>query len=161
MLRLDINLVFTIINLLVLYFLMKKFLFKPVNNIIAQREEAIKKQFDEAEETKKQADELKKEYEASLENAKADSLQIVQEAKEKARAEYDRIVKSADEDIARKLQKAEETIAEEKAKSLRSMENEIESLVVAAATKVVGEKVTLENSQKLYDEFLAEMGETK
>ena len=42
MLRLDINLVFTIINLLVLYFLMKKFLFKPVNNIIAQREEAIK-----------------------------------------------------------------------------------------------------------------------
>ena len=37
MLRLDINLVFTIINLLVLYFLMKKFLFKPVNNIIAQR----------------------------------------------------------------------------------------------------------------------------
>ena len=54
MLRLDINLVFTIINLLVLYFLLKKFLFKPVNTIIEQREEAIKKQFDEAEETKKQ-----------------------------------------------------------------------------------------------------------
>ena len=53
MLRLDINLVFTIINLLVLYFLMKKFLFKPVNNIIAQREEAIKKQFDDADEAQK------------------------------------------------------------------------------------------------------------
>ena len=161
MLRLDINLVFTIINLLVLYFLMKKFLFKPVNNIIAQREEAIKKQFDEAEETKKQADELKKEYEASLENAKADSEKIVQEARAKARTEYDRIAKSADEDVARRLQKAEEVIAEEKAKSLRSMEHEIENLVMAAATKVVGEKVTVENSQKLYDEFLTEMGEAK
>ena len=53
MLRLDINLVFTIINLLVLYFLMKKILFKPVNNIIAQREEAIKKQFDDADEAQK------------------------------------------------------------------------------------------------------------
>lgn len=161
MLRLDINLVFTIINLLVLYFLLKKFLFKPVNTIIEQREEAIKKQFDEAEETKKQAVELKKEYEASLENAKEDSEKIVQEARVKARTEYDRIVKSADEDVARRLQKAEEAIAEEKAKSLRSMENEIENLVMAAATKVVGEKVTVENSQKLYDEFLAEMGETK
>ena len=55
----------------------------------------------------------------------------------------------------------EEVIAEEKAKSLRSMEHEIENLVMAAATKVVGEKITVENSQKLYDEFLTEMGEAK
>ena len=59
------------------------------------------------------------------------------------------------------MQKAEEVIAEEKTKALRSMKSEIESLVVAAATKVVGENVTTENSQKLYDEFLVEMGETK
>ena len=39
------------------------------------------------------------------------------------------------------------------------METEIEGLVVAAASKVVGEKVSVENSQKLYDDFLAEMGE--
>ena len=161
MLRLDINLVFTIINLLVLYFLMKKFLFKPVNNIIAKREEAIKKQFDEADEAQKKADELKKEYEASLANAREDSAKLVQEAKEKARVEYDRIVKSADEEVAKKLQKAEETIQEEKNKSLRSMQSEIQGLVVAAATKVVGEQVSSENSQKLYDDFIAEMGETK
>lgn len=161
MLRLDINLVFTIINLLVLYFLMKKFLFKPVNNIISQREEAIKKQFDEADEAQKKVDELKKEYEASLANAKEDSAKLVQEAKEKAKAEYDRIVKSADEEVAKKMQKAEETIQEEKNKSLRSMQTEIQNLVVAAATKVVGEQVSSENSQKLYDDFIAEMGETK
>ena len=140
---------------------MKKFLFKPVNQIIAQREDAIKKQFDDAEEAKRQACELKKEYEASLENAKADSERIVQEARVKARDEYDRIVKAADEDVVKRLQKAEEVIAEEKAKSLRSMETEIENLVMAAATKVVGEKVTIENSQKLYDDFLTEMGEAK
>lgn len=159
MLRIDINLVFTIINLLVLYFLMKKFLFKPVNNILAKREEAIKKQFDDADEAKKQADETKKQYEASLADAKKESAKIVQEAKDKARVEYDRIVKSADEEATKRLQKAEETIAEEKAKSLRSMEVEIEGLVVAAASKVVGEKVSVENNQKLYDDFLAEMGE--
>ena len=48
MLRLDINLLFTIINLLIWYFLIKKFLFKPVNNIIAKREEAIEGRYKEA-----------------------------------------------------------------------------------------------------------------
>ena len=148
MLRLDINLVFTIINLLVLYFLMKKFLFKPVNNIIAQREEAIKKQFDDADEAQKKADDLKKQYEDSLANAKEDSAKLVQEAR-------------ADEEVTRRMQKAEETIQEEKNKSIRSMQSEIQNLVVAAASKVVGDQVSPEHSQKLYDDFIAEMGETK
>jgi len=161
MLRLDINLVFTIINLLVLYFLMKKFLFKPVNNIIAKREEAIQKQYDDANETKAQAQELKSQYEASLAGAKEDSAKLVQEAREKARVEYDRIVKSADDEVAKKMQKAEETIEEEKRKSLRSMQDQIQDLVVAAATKVVGEQVNAEDSRRLYDDFIAEMGETK
>ena len=110
MLRLDINLVFTIINLLVLYFLMKKFLFQPVNNIIAQREVAIKQQFDDADEAQKKADDLKKQYEDSLANAKEDSAKLVQEAREKARVEYDRIVKSADEEVTKRMQKAEELL---------------------------------------------------
>ncbi len=159
MLRLDINLVFTIINLLILYFLMRKFLFKPVNGIIAAREEAIQKQFADAEEAKVQAAKLKEDYEASLKSAKEEADQIVAVARDKARTEYDRILKSADEDAANRLKKAEEAIAEEKAKSLRSMEKEIETLVMAAATKVVGESVTTENSQNFYNEFIAEMGE--
>lgn len=159
MLRLDINLVFTIINLLILYFLMRKFLFKPVNGIIAKREELIQSQLAEAEEAKMQAAKMKEDYEASIKDAKDEADQIVSAAREKAKTEYDRIVKSADADVAKKLQKAEETIAEERAKSLRSMEKEIETLVMAAATKVVGEKVTAENSQNFYDEFIAEMGE--
>ena len=54
-----------------------------------------------------------------------------------------------------------EMIQEEKNKSLRSMQSEIQNLVVAAASKVVGDQVSPEHSQKLYDDFIAEMGETK
>lgn len=48
MLKLDINLLFTVINLVVWYLLIKKFLFKPVNNIISKREEAIADRYREA-----------------------------------------------------------------------------------------------------------------
>ena len=52
MLKLDINLLFTVINLVVWYLLIKKFLFKPVNNIISKREEAIADRYREAEQEK-------------------------------------------------------------------------------------------------------------
>ncbi len=161
MLRLDINLVFTIINLIVLFVLMRIFLFKPVNNIIAKREEAIRKQFDDADAAKKEAEDLKTEYEASLAGAKDESARLITEAKEKARGEYDRIVKSADEEVNKKIQKAQETIEEEKQKTMRNMQSEIQGLVVAAATKVVGSQVQADDSSRLYDDFIAEMGETK
>ena len=45
MLRVDINLVFTIINLLVLYLLMKKFLFGPVVAVMEKRKAMIEEQF--------------------------------------------------------------------------------------------------------------------
>lgn len=54
MLKLDINLVFTVINLLIIYFILSKFLFKPVKNILAKRQEEIDKQYAEAEEAKTQ-----------------------------------------------------------------------------------------------------------
>ena len=161
MLRLDINLVFTIINLIVLFVLMRIFLFKPVNNIIAKREEAIRKQFDDADAVRKEAENLKTEYEASLAGAKDESARLITEAKEKARGEYDRIVKSADEEVNNKIQKAQETIEEEKQKTMRNMQSEIQELVVAAATKVVGSEVHAGDSSRLYDDFIAEMGETK
>ena len=39
MLRLDINLVFTVINLLITYFILRKFLFKPIHKVVEQRKE--------------------------------------------------------------------------------------------------------------------------
>ena len=84
MLRLDINLVFTIVNIVVLYICMRLFLFKPVNKILKQRQDAVQKQFDDAKEAQDKAEALKQEYEASLTNARAESDRMMEEAKKKA-----------------------------------------------------------------------------
>lgn len=161
MLRLDSNLIFTIINLLVLYFLMKKFLFGRVNDILKKREEAIRKQFEDAQAAEDEANELKTQCESSLASAQADSAQIIREARVKAGEEYDRIVKTADDEATRRIQKAEETIADEREKSMRDMQADIRELVVAAAEKVVGEQASAADSRRIYDDFIAKMGEAK
>ena len=161
MLRLDINLVFTIINILILFICMKIFLFKPVNKILEKRQAAVQKQFDDAKEAQQKADALKEEYEANLKDAKKESERILAEAHKNADEEYERRMKAADEEAMQKMQKAEEVIREEKAKSLRDMQGEIKELVINVASRVVGEQVSEEDSAKLYDDFIAEMGEKK
>lgn len=160
MLRFDINLVFTIINLLVLYFLMKKFLFGRVNKIIDARKTLIDKQFADAKETQDAADGLKTEYENKLAAAKEEGGKIVAEAKLKAKEESDRLLSVADEELDQKRRKAEEDLSVERANALRDMKKEIAALVIDAATKVVDDQNTIQNNQKLYDKFLAEAGET-
>ena len=84
-----------------------------------------------------------------------------EEAKKKAGAEYERVLKNADEEAAAKMQQAEEAIKVEKEKSMRKMQDEIKDLVVSVASKVVGDQVSAEDSSRLYDDFIAEMGEKK
>lgn len=55
MLRLDINLLFTAANLLIWFFLIRKFLFKPINNVISKREEAIASQYAKAQKLQEEA----------------------------------------------------------------------------------------------------------
>ena len=81
MIEININLVFTIINLIVLYLLMKKFLFGPILNVMEQRKNMIDQQFASAKDTEEQAYELKGKYEDALKSAKDESMRIVNAGK--------------------------------------------------------------------------------
>lgn len=65
MIEININLVFVIINLVVFYLLMKKFLFGPILNVMDQRKAMIDQQFASAREKEEVAETIKNQYEAS------------------------------------------------------------------------------------------------
>ena len=96
MLRLDWNLLFTVINLLLLFVLMKIFLFKPVQKIIAARQAEADKQFDEAAAKQAEADGLKAQYAKSIASVEEEKSKAMQETMKKADAEYQRIVGDAE-----------------------------------------------------------------
>ena len=90
MIKIDINLVFTIINLIVLYLLMKKFLFGPIIGVMEKRKAMIDEQFASAEKTTTEANQLKGQYEDALKSAKEESFSIVEQAKDEAKVQYSR-----------------------------------------------------------------------
>lgn len=153
------NLIFTVVNLLVLYIAMKKLLFKPVFAIIAARQEAADSQFAEAAQKQAEADELKAKYAGSLESIEEEKKQTLKKAKEDAVKEYQKIVDGAKEE-ARQIQTDAAAQAEaQKVQILKKAEKEIADMVVSAATKIVGENSGVEINASLYNEFLDKAGE--
>ena len=55
MLTLNLNLLYTVVNILVLFLLLRKFLYKPVMNIIAQRQKQVDDALNAAETSKQEA----------------------------------------------------------------------------------------------------------
>lgn len=159
MLRLDFNLVLEMINLVVLYLILRKFLFHPLMNIMEKRKTKIADDLGHAEDVKKEAHALKDQYELALSGAKEESSNIIHQAKKEAKAEYESILGNAERDANKLLTDARENIALEKEKTLRDMQSEVASLAVSAAKKIMKEQYAQEIDQASYDQFLKEAGE--
>lgn len=159
MLRIDINLVFTIINLLILYFCMKKFLFGPILKIMEERKSMIAGQFAEAEAAVKEANAKKEQYEDTLKTADAEADAIIEEAKVTAKGEYDRIVSEANSKSESIIKNAEKSAALQHEKTMQNIESEIAGLAMAAAAKVIGGQAEAIDNSKLYSEFINKAGE--
>ena len=155
MLSLDLNLVWNIINLVVLYLLLRHFLFKPVMGIMDKRRQIIEDGLRNAQDAQNDAMKMKQEYEDALKGAKQESVQIVENARSAAKNEYDRIVAEAGEKAGSIIENAKETVRVERERTMRELQGEIAGLAVASAAKIVGKTA----DQDLYDQFLKEVGE--
>ena len=137
MLRLDFNLVLEMINLVVLFLILRKFLFRPVMNIMEKRKAMIAEGLKNADEQQEAARELKKQYEDALSGAKDESLRMIEQAKLDARTEYDRILKEADAQAGKLLVTARETIDLEREQTLRDMKSQVAGLAKEACNAAV------------------------
>ena len=160
MLKFDIvNFVCVVVNLLVLYVLMKKFVFGRVTKIIDARQALLEEKKASVAKEQEEADRLKKEYQKSLENANETSVQIVKEAKSRARAEYNKIMARAAADAEAMKAGAEKAIATEREKQMDELHVQIMDLAVEAAGRIMAEKSSPETDKALYDAFIKEAGD--
>ena len=156
MLRIDSNLIWIIVNLLIFYFLIRKFLFKPVLNIIEKRKQMVAEQFEKADTVNAEALELKTQYEASLQGAKEEAVQIVADARERADVQF---VSDAEKRSEALLEKTNQDMEKERDRALQSVQKEISTLAMAAAIKIIGENSSKVTDEQLYNEFLSKTGD--
>lgn len=138
MISIDLNLVWTIINLVVLYLLLKHFLIGPVMNIMDQRKQMIEDGFKNAQAAQDDANRLKQEYETALSGAKQESVQLIENARKNAKAEYDRIINEAGEKAGSMIESAKENVRIEREQTMKELKSQIAGLAAASAAKIIG-----------------------
>ena len=159
MISIDLNLVWTIINLVVLYLLLKHFLIGPVMDIMDKRKQMIDDGFKNAEAAQADANRLKQEYETALSGAKQESVQLIEDARKSAKAEYDRIVSEAGEKADTMIESAKENVRIEREQTMKELKSQIAGLAAASAAKIISGNADEKESRDLYDQFLKEAGE--
>ena len=159
MLKLDWNLLFTVINLLILVGAMWYFLFKPVRKILEARQAEADRETALMKAKTADAEAMKARYEKSLADAEEERKQILSKARKQADEEYKKIVNNAKATAKRIEAEASEDIARSKARILSDAEQEIADMIALATEKNVGESYGSDIDNALYNQFLAEVEE--
>ncbi len=155
------TLIFTWCNLLILFLLIKKFLFKPVNNMLAQRQEEIDAMYDTAHAAKTNAKNMEKELSARLADAKGEAGEIIKNASIVARKREDEIIEEARAKALRITERAQADMEQEKKKVYEEIKGDIAQISVSIAEKVVGREISVSDHEALISKFIENVGEDK
>lgn len=148
------TMIFTLINFLVLFLLLKKFLFKPINNVLEKRADEIENTYKTAEKTKIEAEDLKIEYEGRLKSAKEEADGIIKSAVINAQRRSDDIVNEASEKAQYIVEKSQKQIELDKKNAVNEAQSDIASLAVDIAEKIIGKKLDSKEDEQLVSDII-------
>ena len=153
------NTLLSLANLVIIFLILKKFLFKPVQKVMTERQNQVDKIYSDADESLNSAREMKQEYEQRLASARQEADSLIKTATQNAQRKSDQIVAEANSQASHVKQKAEAEIAQQKKQMLQDVRGEISGLAVDIASKVVEREVNQKDYDGFVDEFIRNVGE--
>lgn len=161
-LSIDIGtIIFTLCNLLILFWVFKHFLFGRVHKILDQRQNDVADKFKKADEAMEHAKDLESEYTTLMEGAKEESAQMIREASRKAQLRSDEIIAEAKTEASAIRVKADEDIQREKKRAENELRGEISGIACMVAEKVVEKEINEADHDKFINEFIENVGDLK
>lgn len=153
------SIVFSLLNLVILFVLAKFLFYKPVKKMLANRQKTIDDSYQRAQDAEDAANKSKEDYESKLANAKGEADDIIKnavataKAREKdilseARVESEQIIKTAKENAELELKKAQEVI-----------KGEIVDVSTKLTEKLLEREINIESNKDIVDSFIDEIGE--
>ena len=148
-----------IANLFLTIYLFKRFLFKPIQDILAKRQAEVDAVYDEANAANAAAQEAKTEYEAHLTAAREEVKAITARAMQEANSRSEELLDAARKEAQAMRNKADADIAQERKKAVNEMKDELSSLAVDLASKITHKEIREEDHEALIDAFINDLGD--
>ena len=146
-------------NLVIIFLLVKKFLYKPVKKMLETRQNAIQSDYDAAENAKNQAIADKEAYEEKLQGAKAEADNVIKSAVNIAAEREKEIITEAKNKADGIVRQAQNDAYLERKKAEDSIKKEIVEVSSLLTEKMLEREVTLDDHKKFIDSFIEGIGE--
>ncbi len=148
-----------LINLVILYLIMKRFFFEKIHNFMVARENAIKDAFESAANTNRMAVEKLEAYNKQIAQIEGQGREIIQKAKAKADSQALGILDEANSKASNVMKQAEKEIARQQTKAISEMKKEVGTLALMAAEKIMEKNLEDSGDQdEIIDKILKEAG---
>jgi F-type H+-transporting ATPase subunit b len=146
-----------IIATIILFLVLKRFVWQPINEYLEKRQDLIVDELESATAAKNEAENMKQEYAADLKNAKDEANKIIENSRMQAKEEKDKILSSAEKEAAYKIKKAEQEIETNKAKVEAELKSQVVDIALMAAEKIVNKNIDNNQNRELIDKFIDEV----
>ena len=147
-----------ILNVIILYVVLRLVLYKPIMKFIKKREHKFADKVDELDNREKELDRRKVKYEKMMEEASNEAATIITNSNEMARDHAREILDNSKEHARDLVIRAKKEIEAEKVQARIEMKTEIADMAIQIAEKVLEREVSLEDNRKIIDEFFERVG---
>ena len=151
----------SLLNLLLLFLVVKKFLYKPIKKMLDERQNTIEGNYEAAEKAKEEALNEKLAYEEKIKDAKEEAAGIIKSAAEKAELRGEKIVAEAKEKADGIIRRAENDAELELKKAEDRIKQEIVDVSTLLAEKMLEREVKADDHKAMIDSFIDSIGEEK
>ena len=149
----------SLLNLVILFLIVKKFLFKPVKRVLEQRQKEIDDRYAKADEANAEAQRSREDWQEKLDGAQAQADAILQDATESARRRGDTLVAEARNQADSIIRTAQNEAELERQKAAAGIKQEIVEVSGALAEKLLEREINQQDHRALIDSFIGEIGD--
>lgn len=146
-------------NLLILFLLIKKFLYAPVQKMLDKRQAELNSKYDEAREAKSKAEQDEKYWHDKMESANSEADEILKKASENANRRSNKIIDTAKGEAEDILRQAQTDAELERKKATEGIKREIVDISAALAEKMLSREINIEDHRSMIDYVIDEIGE--
>ena len=153
--------IWTIVCFLIALFVLKKYAFGPIQKMIDDRREQIRRSIEEADNARKEARELLEEHKALMQEARGQAEQIIAEARKTRESMELRMREETEAERQRRLEETRREIAAETARALEQIRSEVADLTLQATSIVVGKKLDSDRDRELISQAIGSLDFSK
>ncbi|MGM0501248.1 MAG: F0F1 ATP synthase subunit B [Bacillota bacterium] len=161
MIDLGVTFFFQLVNFVILFLILKHFLFEPVSNFMQQRSDKITNKIESAEQKEQEAQELKENYKAKISDAKEEAREIIENGKYRGQKRKEEIIAEAEEEADKKIQKAEDSIARAKQEAREELKDEVSNISLLMTKKALDKVIDEDIQEQTIENYIQELDEEK